>query len=137
MRYILSILLGMLLLSGRPASAAPPEEHPGSDRNCRTHDKKMDGGSPAWCNTGDGSCSPEMRGRCGKRRGDWYGASQPVKTAQEAQQLLKGYFAGRPYTVSDIAEKKWGFKAAILDQSGTVIDTVMIDKRSGRIRSIY
>lgn len=40
------------------------------------------------------------------------------------------------YAVSEIMEKKWGFRANILDKNGSVIDRVMIDKRTGRIRSL-
>ena len=78
-----------------------------------------------------------MRGRCGKRRGDWYGASQPVTSAAEAERLLGNFFAGQEYSVSAVTEKKWGFTADIRDKDKKVIDQVMIDKRSGRIRSLY
>ena len=77
-----------------------------------------------------------MRGRCGKRRGDWYGASQPVVSAVEARALLQNYFTGQEYSVSGVTEKKWGFRAEIFDKDGKMIDRVMIDKRSGRIRSL-
>jgi hypothetical protein len=92
--------------------------------------------APAWCKSREGLCDPEMRGRCGKQRGDWYGASQPVANVEEARELLQSFFTGKEYHVSEITEKKWGFKADILDKNGTVVDRVMIDKRSGRIRSL-
>jgi len=144
MKYLLPFLLCLLAAVARPAAAAPAapaapaEVHADTAKNCRTHDRKMDCESgPDWCKKGDGSCSPEMRGRCGKRRGDWYGARQPVHTSQEARGLLQNYFTGQAYAVSGVTENRWGFTAEIVDKSGKVIDKVMIDKRSGRIRSIY
>lgn len=134
MKQYLSCLLYMLLLAAAPAIAASTA---GDAKNCRTHTGKMDCDSgPAWCKSEEGSCNPEMRGRCGKRRGDWYGARQAVPNAVEARVLLLNYFAGREYTVSEVTEKRWGFRADILDKSGKVIDCVMLDKRSGRIRSL-
>ncbi len=94
-------------------------------------------GVRGWHRSSDVTCRPEMRGRCGKRRGDLYGASQPVTDATEARKLLLQYFAGQEYTVSEVTERRWGFKAEIIDKDGTVVDRVMIDKRSGRIRSLY
>ena len=98
--------------------------------------KNCDVSDPEWCKMGEGSCSPEMRGRCGKRRGDWYGARQPVANAAEAQKLLSDYYNGHGNTVSEMSEQKWGFRAVIVDKDGKTIDLVMIDKRSGRIRSL-
>lgn len=104
----------------------------------RGHGRKADcDGARGWYRNGDVTCRPEMRGRCGKRRGDLYGAPQPVADAAEARQLLLQYFAGQEYTVAEVTEKRWGFKAEIIDKDGKVVDRVMIDKRSGRIRSLY
>ena len=138
MKHFLPLVLGLLWLASQPLAAAQAAGGISEAENCRKHDMKSDcDGGPARCNNGEGTCSPEMRGRCGKRRGDWYGASQPVASATEARGLLSNYFTGQGYSVSDITEKKWGFRAEILDKDGKVIDRVMIDKRSGRIRSLY
>lgn len=131
-RYLL-LLSYLLLLAVQPVAAAQSDETahcpaPGAKADC-------DSGT-AWCRNGEKPCRPEMRGRCGKRRGDWYGASQPVTGVAEARKLLDHFFSGQDYTISGVVEKKWGFKADILDKDGTVVDRVMIDKRSGRIRSI-
>jgi hypothetical protein len=137
MRYLLPFLLCLLAVA-QPAASALTGDHADNEKNCRTHAPKMDCESgPDWCTKGGGLCSPEMRGRCGKRRGDWYGARQPVNTLHDAQGLLQSYFAGQEYSVSGVTENRWGFKAEIVDKNGNVIDKVMIDKRSGRIRSIY
>lgn len=138
MRHYLPLLLSVLLLTAMPVASAQAESAAGEAMNGRKHDMKMDcDAGPPWCKNEKGSCSPEMRGRCGKRRGDWYGARKSVATAEEARSLLLNYFIGQGYTVSEVAEKKWGFRAEILDKNGKVVDLVMIDKRSGRIRSLY
>lgn len=138
MKQYLLLLLCIMLLTAGSALADQTGEHAVETENFRTRGGKMgsDAG-PAWLKNGERTCRPEMRGRCGKRRGDWYGARQPVANAAEARGLFQNYFAGQEYTVSEVVEKKWGFKAEILDKSGTVVDRVMIDKRTGRIRSLY
>ena len=137
MKFFLPLLLGVVLLAAQSAAADQTESSPGEAKNARMHGMIMDCEHDAKeCNKGDAFCSPEMRGRCDKRRGDWYGASQPVATATEARGLLINYFSGHEYTVSEVTEKKWGFKADIVNKDGKIVDRVMIDKRSGRIRSI-
>ncbi|MDD2898711.1 MAG: hypothetical protein PHI31_08340 [Desulfuromonadaceae bacterium] len=136
-RYFLFILI-ISAVSLRPASAGQMGAQGAGGKYCQASGGRMDCESgSSWCKKqGGSSCSPEMRGRCGKRRGDWYGASRPVATDTEARTLLRNYFAGQEYTVSDVMENKWGFEAVVFDKNGTVIDRVMIDKRSGRIRSM-
>lgn len=137
MNHFFSLLLCAILLTAPSAYAEQPGEHSGGPENCRNHKGRMDcDAAPAWRKSGEGFCSSEMRGRCGKQRGDWYGASQPVANSEEARGLLLTFFSGKEYHVSAITERKWGFKADILDKNGTVVDRVMIDKRTGRIRSL-
>jgi hypothetical protein len=138
MKCLLALLLLLLLISAPQVSSARAVAAADAAKPCRVHDGKSDcTQDPSWCKSREGSCSPEMRGRCGKRRGDWYGARQPVSSAAEARKLLLSYFTGQEYTVSEVSEKKWGFRADILDRDRKIIiDRVMIDKRSGRIRSL-
>ncbi|MFZ4859958.1 MAG: hypothetical protein ACOYL3_26640 [Desulfuromonadaceae bacterium] len=137
-RRLLLLLLGITLSTSPSFAAVAPGEHPDEGKNCQTHVGKADcNEGPSWCKNREGSCIPEMRGKCGKRRGDWYGARQPVTSAAEAERLIGNYYAGQEYSVSAVTEKKWGFKADILDKNKKVIDQIMIDKRSGRIRSLY
>jgi hypothetical protein len=126
--YIICLLLAVPACAEQHADTGTGR-NAGIGRNC-------DVSGPEWCKMDEGSCSPEMRGRCGKRRGDWYGARQPVANAAEAQKLLINYFNGQGYTVSEMSEQKWGFRAVIVDKDGRTVDLVMIDKRSGRIRSL-
>jgi hypothetical protein len=86
---------------------------------------------------GDGACNLEKRGWCGKRKGDWYGARRPVHSREDARDQLVKYYSPQQKTVAVVAEKQWRFEADLLDNCGKVVDRVMIDKRSGRIRSIY
>jgi hypothetical protein len=68
-----------------------------------------------------------------------YGVRKPVSTVEQAKQVIDVYLAetGQNLTAGNITEKNWYFEAEILDRNKTVIDRVIVDKRSGRIRSIY
>lgn len=96
-------------------------------------------GDETCCNLpkGNAECEVHKRGRCGKRKGDCYGMRNPVQSADEARIRLLEYFADRKLQISEISEKKWRFEAELLDSTGKVVDRVMIDKRSGRVRSLY
>jgi len=91
------------------------------------------------CNQPNGSpeCDTQNRGRCGKRKGDCYGMRNPVHSLDEARLRLLEYFSDRKLQLSEIREKRWRFEAELLDSLGNTVDRVMIDKRSGRVRSIY
>ena len=101
----------------------------GAERDC-SKDRR-------WCRSGDRECRPDHQGRCGKRKGDWYGARRAVRSTEDARGLLNAYFTGQSVTVSDIIEKPWRFEADVKNHSGEIVDRVIVDKRSGRIRSIY
>jgi hypothetical protein len=87
--------------------------------------------------TGNRQCNLEKRGWCGKRKGDWYGARRPVTSINDAREQLAKYFSGQQLVVAEVAEKQWRYEADLLDSCGKFVDRVMIDKRSGRVRSIY
>jgi len=61
----------------------------------------------------------------------------PVHSLDEARLRLLEYFSDRKLQLSEIREKRWRFEAELLDSLGNTVDRVMIDKRSGRVRSIY
>ena len=137
MKIFLLIMI-CLLLAAQPVMAAEMAVNGNEAKLCRIGSEKIICETGAFGRkSGDNFCQQEKRGRCGKRRGDWYGARQPVANIEEARVLLMNYFAGQDYIVSTILERRWGFRAEILDKDGKVIDRVMIDKRSGRIRSLY
>jgi hypothetical protein len=68
-----------------------------------------------------------------------YGMRKAVRTADEAKQVIEGYFSstGQALHCGKIAEKNLYFEAEILDQNGALVDKAIVDKRTGRIRSIY
>lgn len=66
-----------------------------------------------------------------------YGARKPVRTANEAKRILQEYFAPYDIKVGKIKERELFFEADIKDRNNNLIDKVIIDKRTGRIRSIY
>jgi len=68
----------------------------------------------------------------------WYGERKEVRTQAEAKRVLLRYFSSYDYIrINNIKERKWFFEAEIRDKKNNLIDVVIIDKRTGRIRSIY
>ena len=76
---------------------------------------------------------------CPGRRSGPYGARAAIKTPEEAKQAIEKYYAesGRKVQVTIIDERRRFYVADIAEPEGALIDTLIIDKRSGRIRSIY
>ena len=72
----------------------------------------------------------------GSREGA-YGEKKEVLTAGDAERALRQYFAKKNVTIGEISEKDLYFEAEIRDKDNKVIDKVIVDKRTGRIRSIY
>lgn len=69
--------------------------------------------------------------------GGWYGAKKKVSTPEQARILLEEYFKKTDVRIGRIVERKWFFAAEILDQNNVIMDIVIIDKRTGRIRTTY
>ena len=74
----------------------------------------------------------------GRGRGP-YGIRRPVRTADEARGVVEAYFAavGEKMSTGKIEERELFFEVEIVNKDGTLIDKVIVDKRTGRIRSIY
>jgi len=66
-----------------------------------------------------------------------YGEKKGIRTAEEALQVLKKHFNKKDIVIGKVAEKELYFEAEIKDRQNSVIDKVIVDKRTGRIRSIY
>jgi len=66
-----------------------------------------------------------------------YGEKKEVLTQGDAEKILRQYFAKKNVTISEIREKELYFEAEVRDKDNKVIDKVIVDKRTGRIRSIY
>lgn len=71
------------------------------------------------------------------KRSGTYGDKSRVETAQEAVEIVKGFYSEKNMRAGQIIEKPRFFRIVILDGDSNIIDIVIIDKRSGRIRSIY
>jgi hypothetical protein len=79
---------------------------------------------------------PPFGGYCPKRHADQYGARQPVHTIADARDRLSLFFhidAGR---IRRLEERRHVFLAEITDPEGRPVELVIIDRRTGRIRSI-
>lgn len=119
LRYSLVLLL---LLSALPAAAEGPE--PVRRQGWR-------GGH------GDGPGTPPPFGDyCPRRHADHYGARQPVNSSDEAVERLARFYRLPPERVQLHKERRNGFIIDILNPDGSPADRVIIDKWSGRIRSI-
>jgi succinate dehydrogenase/fumarate reductase flavoprotein subunit len=75
----------------------------------------------------------------GPKGGEPYGARRHVKTMDEAKCMVETSFSsmGEMVKTGKIEEKEWYFTAEILNRDGAVTDVVAVDKRTGRMRSIY
>jgi hypothetical protein len=69
----------------------------------------------------------------------WYGAKRVVKTPGDAQHILSQFFVHhrRDVRVVRISEKAHFFVAEVMDSKGALVDLILIDKRTGRMRSMY
>lgn len=72
----------------------------------------------------------------GESRGG-YGERKKVSSVQEARRTIKEYFVGRDVKISDVRERELFFEADVRDRRGALVDKVIVDKRTGRIRSTY
>ena len=66
-----------------------------------------------------------------------YGERRAVQSRGDAQRMLNDYYMRRSMRIGPIRENRFYYEADILDRNNRFIDRVIIDKRSGRIRSIY
>jgi hypothetical protein len=66
-----------------------------------------------------------------------YGARQQIRTAQDARAYLTKFFEDQDVVIGSITERGRFFAADILDKDKNIVDRVIIDKRTGRIRSLY
>lgn len=75
-------------------------------------------------------------GYCPKGHTDRYGARQPVLTVEDARERLSRFFAIDPARIKRVEERRHVFLAEITDPEGRPIELIVIDRRTGRIRSI-
>ena len=73
----------------------------------------------------------------GGSRSGAYGEKIEVLTIDDARKVLKEYFSKRDVRIGEMQEREFYFEAEVLDRKNNLIDKVIVDKRTGRIRSIY
>ncbi|MCL4491529.1 MAG: PepSY domain-containing protein [Nitrospirae bacterium] len=88
--------------------------------------------STAYAANGQGDSSPYGGSKSGA-----YGEKKAVATAEDARKILKEYFSKKDVEIGEIKEKELYFEAEIRDKNNRPVDKVIVDKRTGRIRSIY
>jgi hypothetical protein len=66
-----------------------------------------------------------------------YGEKRPVASAEEAKKVLIDFFREKDVRIGQITEKELFFEAEIRDKNNELIDKMIVDKRTGRVRSIY
>jgi hypothetical protein len=66
-----------------------------------------------------------------------YGERRAVRSRGDAQRMLNDYYMRRSMRIGPIREDRFYYEADILDRNNRFMDRVIIDKRSGRIRSVY
>ncbi|QOX79932.1 hypothetical protein FY034_13640 [Trichlorobacter lovleyi] len=124
MKYFLStyLLLALLVLTVLPSAAE--EVEPGQGPGWRGRHKA-------------GEMGPHPFGDyCPRRHADHYGARQPLQTPDEAKERLRIFFNVPAAQISLHREVRMGYIADITNADGSLLDRVIIDKRTGRIRSI-
>lgn len=67
-----------------------------------------------------------------------YGAKKAVRTTNDVKGILQEYFSQYgDVRIGNIKERRWFFEAEVKDKNNNLIDVVIVDKRTGRIRSTY
>ncbi len=66
-----------------------------------------------------------------------FGERRAITTHKEARAMLREYFSTKDVIIGEIIEKELFFEAEIRGKDNALIDKVIIDKRTGRVRSIY
>jgi hypothetical protein len=68
----------------------------------------------------------------------WYGARREVKTPLEAKEILDHIFVRNTNIKTiTIRERAHFFVAEIKNKNDAMIDLILIDKRTGRVRSMF
>lgn len=67
----------------------------------------------------------------------WYGERYKVQTPQDAKRIVLQYYSGEDVKTGEVSERKYYFEVDIHDARGKLVDVVIVDKRTGRIRSTY
>lgn len=66
-----------------------------------------------------------------------YGKPFVVKSKEEAIDILKAYYGDTKIKIGEVEERKRFFIIEVLDEQDNLIDIILINKKSGRLRSIF
>jgi hypothetical protein len=68
----------------------------------------------------------------------WYGARREVRTPVEAKEIIEQLLLqDRGIRVVRMRERAHFYIAEIINSRGVLVDLILIDKRSGRVRSMF
>ncbi len=90
-----------------------------------------------YCGGRENCCCSPFGGYCKGAGWGWYGARRAVATAADAEKTIVRFFLPQKVTVSNVKDEKTFFEAEVRGKDNVVLDKVIVDKRSGRIRSIF
>ena len=86
---------------------------------------------------GEGHRGP-YGGYCRGPKWGWYGAHRHVKTVEEVRELLAVFLRESSLVTGEIREEESYFEAEIVNrEKGEIVDVLIVDKRTCRIRSKY
>jgi hypothetical protein len=86
----------------------------------------------------DPECQPIYGSYWRSSKWGWYGARRVVKTPLEAKEILDQLLMhNRGIRIVRINDRPHFFVAEIMNSRGAIIDLILIDKRTGRIRSMF
>lgn len=66
-----------------------------------------------------------------------YGKPFLVNSKEEAIDIIKSYYGDTNLKIGEIEERKRFFIIEVLDEQDNLIDIILINKKSGRLRSIF
>lgn len=66
-----------------------------------------------------------------------YGERKAIKTERDARKVLLKHFSTGRETIGEIKDRSLFFEVEIKSRDNKTIDRIIIDKRTGRIRSAY
>ncbi len=68
----------------------------------------------------------------------WYGAPREVRTPVEAKEIIEQFLLpDRGIRIVSIREKAHFYIAEVINNKDVLVDLILIDKRTGRIRSMF
>ena len=76
-------------------------------------------------------------GYCKGPKWGWYGAGRHVRTEEEVRELVSEFLTDTELTAGEIRDEDTYYEVDIRDANGEIVDLLIVDKRTCRIRSAY